>query len=332
MGTRPVPPPPAWHPYGLAHGQTHGRKTMSKMLGGSAAGSARRRPSLTWVLAGVGAVIVVALVGTAVWIGQRPAAQAESPAAASESLSPSAGSARPTPTLPAFSVAALPGPHMEELLPRGLPLTKIDTLAGLPGTVAVPKKDRVPVWTGPDADEMPVLALESTYYDAVARWLVVDSRPGWVKVLIPYGRLALPSQDPSRVNGASGWLREDDVVLREEKRSVVVDLSERTVTVEHADGTTDQVRAAIGAAATPTPRGLTQVFTVTEAVNTGLSVFLSLQSESLDGFYGNDYAATAIHVGTDQGEAASNGCLRLTSTDLEKVTHLDPGVPVLIRA
>lgn len=319
--------------YLTRRGQTHEKEQMSKMLGDSKAEPARRRPSLAWISAGITAVVtVVALVGTAVWIDQRPAAQAEPSTAVPESLSPPPTStARPAQTLAAFSVTALPDPHMEELLPRSLPLAEIDTIAGLPGTVAKPKKDRVPVWASPDAKEKPVLALESTYYDAVARWLVLDSRPGWVKVLVPYGRLALPSQDLSRVNGASGWLRESDVVLTDEKRSVVVDLSDRTMTVQHADGTSDQMITAIGAAATPTPRGLTQVFTVTEAVNTGLSVFLSMQSESLDGFYGNDYAATAIHVGNGQGQAASNGCLRLTSTDLEKITHLDPGVPVLIR-
>jgi lipoprotein-anchoring transpeptidase ErfK/SrfK len=198
--------------------------------------------------------------------------------------------------------------------------------------VALPKDDRIPVWTRPDATEPPVLALESIYYDAEARWLVLDRRPGWIKVLVPYGRGALPSSDPGKVNGTAGWLRDSDVVLRREMRSVVVDLSDRTVTVNHADGTTDQLAAAVGAPATPTPLGLTQVFTVTEAVNTGLSVFLSMQSEALDGFYGTDYAATALHVGDGQGQAVSNGCVRLTSADFERLADLDPGVPVLVKA
>jgi lipoprotein-anchoring transpeptidase ErfK/SrfK len=187
------------------------------------------------------------------------------------------------------------------------------------------------VWPRPDVTKKPVLALESLYYDAEARWLVLERRPGWVKVLVPYGRGALPSHDPEQVNGSAGWLRGSDVTLEKERRSVVVDLSDRTVTVRHADGTSDRVPAAVGASATPTPQGLTQVFTVTEAVNTGLSVFLSMQSESLDGFYGNDYAATAIHVGVDQGLAVSNGCIRLTSADFELLAGLDPGVPVLVR-
>lgn len=292
----------------------------------------RRRPTArTW--AWVGGAVALALVGTGLWLGLRPDAAPEA-AVVSVPPSPSASStpAPPEPTPAAYSLPALPTPDIVELLPRELPLAEIGTLDDLPGSVAVPQDARIPVWGRPDVTREPVLALESRYYEAEARWLVVERRPGWVKVLIPYGRGALPSQDPERVNGSAGWLRTEDVSLRDEKRSVVVDLSDRTVTVRHADGTSAQLAAGIGAAATPTPHGLTQVFTVTEAVNTGLSVFLSMQSESLDGFYGNDYAATAIHVGEGQGQAVSNGCIRLTSADFEQLAGLDPGVPVLVRA
>ncbi len=314
---------------------------MSETLSGFAAGPAprrrhgagarRRRTARTW--AWVGGIVAVAILGTAAWLVLRPDADPAPVAEPSASPSPSASpTPKPTPTPAAFSLTALPGPDIDEILPRALPLAKVDTLRGLPDSVAMPKADRIPVWARPDVAKAPVLALESTYYDADARWLVLERRPGWVKVLIPYGRGALPSQDPEKVNGASGWLRGSDITLEKESRSVVVDLSDRTVTVTHADGTQDQLAATVGAPATPTPEGLTQVFTVTEAVNTGLSVFLSMQSESLDGFYGTDYAATAIHVGVDQGLAVSNGCIRLTSADFERLAGLDPGVPILVKA
>jgi hypothetical protein len=297
----------------------------------------RQRPSTARLWAWIAGGVAVVLVGTALWAGLRPddepaPASAVTPSA-SPSLSPSASpSATPTPTPAVYALASLPRPDIDALLPRGLPHAEVASLADLPGSVAMPNDDRIPAWTHPDVTRAPVLALESRYYDAEARWLVLDQRPGWVKVLVPYGRGALPSRDPERVNGTAGWLRASDVVLRREMRSVVVDLSDRTVTVEHADGTTDRLAAAIGAPATPTPLGLTQVFTVTEAVNTGMSVFLSMQSETLDGFYGTDYAATAIHVGVGQGQAVSNGCVRLTSADFEQLADLDPGVPVLIKA
>jgi hypothetical protein len=275
----------------------------------------------------------VALVATAVWFSRTPDAEPAPAAVASASPTPSASLAqpKPKPTPATFALASLPGPEIDGILPRELPQARIDTLRGLPGSVATPRSPRIPAWARPDVTEAPVLALESTYYDADARWLVLERRPGWVKVLVPYGRGALPSHDPEKVNGVAGWLRASDVVLRKENRSVVVDLSDRTLTVKHADGTSARLAAAVGAPETPTPLGLTQVFTVTEAVNTGLSVFLSMQSESLDGFYGTDYAATAIHVGVDQGQAVSNGCVRLTGADFEQLTGLAPGVPILIR-
>ncbi|MEV0894659.1 L,D-transpeptidase [Promicromonospora sp. NPDC050262] len=288
----------------------------------------QRRKAWIWVAA----VVAVAVVGTAAWFGLRTGLDPVE-AAPSASPSPSASpTPEPTPTPAGYSLAALPRPDIDALLPAELPVTKLDTLRGLPGSVAEPREARIPVWAAPDVTEAPVLALEADYYDADARWLVLEREPGWVKVLVPYGRGALPSDDPDRVNGVSGWLRADDVVLEKERRSVVVDLSDRTVTVTHDDGSRDVLPAGVGTPETPTPLGLTQVFTVTEAVNTGMSVFLSMQSESLDGFYGTDYAATALHAGEGQGQSVSNGCIRLTSAGLERLTGLDPGVPVLVRA
>ncbi|MFI8528217.1 L,D-transpeptidase [Promicromonospora sukumoe] len=280
----------------------------------------------------VAGVVAVALVGTALWFGLRggpDAAEAAPSASPSPSASPTPVKAEPQAA--GYSLAALPTPDIDGMLPRELPLTKLDTLDGLPGKAAQPTKGRIPVWAEPDLTKPPVLALESDYYDADARWLVLEQNEDWVEVLIPYGRGALPSDDPAKVNGVSGWVAADQVVVEDEKRSLVIDLSDRTVTVTRGDGTKDELPVAIGAPETPTPLGVTQVFTVTEAVNTGMSVFLSLQSESLDGFYGTDYAATALHVGEGQGQAVSNGCLRLTPSDFERLTGLDPGVPVLIK-
>lgn len=313
---------------------------MSQMQSGFSTGpeEPRRRPAArTWWLAGV---VALALAGTGLWVGLRPDADSSAApltvtsASPTPSASPSPSASptpTPSPTPAAFALASLPRPDIDGILPRELPLAKIGTLRGLPGSVAAPRSPRIPVWHRPDVSTKPVLALESAYFDADARWLVLERRPGWVKVLLPYGRGALPSQDPEHVNGSAGWLRASDVVLRKENRSVVVDLSDRTVTVTRSDGSTARLAAAVGAPETPTPRGLTQVFTVTEAVNTGLSVFLSMQSESLDGFYGTNYAATALHVGVGQGQAVSNGCVRLTSADFAQLADLDPGVPVLIR-
>ncbi|MFD2027877.1 L,D-transpeptidase [Promicromonospora aerolata] len=312
---------------------------MTETHSGPTAEAGPRRPGgRTW--AWVAGIVAVALLGSALWASVRPVDKADAAAVVVTSPSPSPSPSpsatpsppKPRPTPAEYSLTDLPRPDIDAILPRGLPRADVGRFESLPGSVAEPTRQRIPVWTQPDVTTAPVLALESEYYEADARWLVLERRPGWVKVLVPYGRGALPSRNPEKVNGAAGWLRAKDVDLEREKRSVVIDLSERTVTVKHADGTSDELPAAVGAPGTPTPQGLTQVFTVTEAVNTGLSVFLSMQSESLDGFFGTDYAATALHVGVGQGQAVSNGCVRLTSADFERLTDLEPGVPVLVRA
>ncbi|MFI6425831.1 L,D-transpeptidase [Promicromonospora sp. NPDC050880] len=308
---------------------------MADTLGGhQTPESSRPRASRVWTW--VAAVVLLAVLASMTWLVLQPdtegVASAPATVTSAPGPTPSPTPSAPEPTPAAFALAGLPEPRIDRLLPHELPQSDVDRLRALPGSVARPKADRTPVWAQPDATKKPVLALESAYYDAAARWLVLERRPGWVKVLVPYGRGALPSQDPERVNGTAGWLREDDVVLRAEKRAVLVDLSDRTITLRKADGTRETFPAAVGAPETPTPLGLTQVFTVTEAVNTGLSVFLSMQSESLDGFYGTEYAATAIHVGVGQGQAVSNGCVRLAPGDFERFAGLDPGVPVLVTA
>jgi hypothetical protein len=317
-----------------------GKDRMTQLGNGPTAGQEPRRSPLARNVAWMAGIVAVALGATALWSGLRPADGSDSTSIAVTSASPSPSASptpseqkpKPTPKPARFSLTTLTRPAIDELLPRALPVAKIDSLSGLPSLVAVPRSPRIPAYARPDVTKAPVLALESEYYDADARWLVLERRPGWVRVLVPYGRGALPSDAPEKVNGVSAWLRADDVHLERERRSVVIDLSDRTVTVEYANGTSEQLPAAVGAAATPTPQGLTQVFTVTEAVNTGPSVFLSMQSESLDGFYGTEYAATALHVGVGQGQAVSNGCVRLTSADFERLTGLDPGVPVLVKA
>lgn len=313
-----------------------GGDRMTEMQGEPEVEPGSRRSSVARNTAWVAGIVAVALGATALWSGLRTVDPSDSATIEVTSASPSPSASptppEPTPTPASYSLTTLTRPVIDEILPRSLPQARIDTLSGLPGVVAVPRSPRIPAYAVPDVTKAPVLALESEYYDADARWLVLERRAGWVRVLVPYGRGALPSDAPEKVNGVSSWLRTSNVHLEREKRSVVIDLSDRTVTVTHEDGTSDRLPAAIGAPATPTPEGLTQVFTVTEAVNTGPSVFLSMQSESLDGFYGTEYAATAIHVGEGQGQAVSNGCIRLTSADFEQLTDLDPGVPVLVRA
>lgn len=291
-----------------------------------------------WLVALVGGVVVllvIAVTGALTVLNDDPTARW---AAAPSVVASSAPSPSPTPSptpgpslAPAeFDLAALEVPTIESVMPR-MPRSGATDLDDLPGQVAVPRQDRTAVWAEPDLAVGPRLALAATQYDYDARWLVLATEGDWVQVLLPYGRGALPSSDPGAVNGAAGWVRGDSVSLEREDRSVVIDLSDRTVTVT-ADGTRVSLPAAIGAPSTPTPQGVSQVMTVTMASNTGLSVFLSAQSEALDTFAGVSYAATALHAGTGQGQEISNGCIRLTPSGLDVVKDLPAGVPVVVRA
>lgn len=178
---------------------------------------------------------------------------------------------------------------------------------------------------------MPRLALASTQYDYDARWLVLQTEGDWVQVLLPYGRGALPSSDPGGVNGAAGWVQKKTVGLEREDRSIVVDLSDRAVLVDAGDERIT-LPAGIGAPSTPTPRGVAQVMTVTMASNTGLSLFLSAQSEALDTFAGVNYAATALHVGVGQGRRSATGASGSRPRGSTRSRNLPAGVPVVVRA
>lgn len=302
--------------------------------GGPGTGS---RPTLSrgWVVAlvaGVVALLVIAVTAAIAVLRDDPAERWAAEVTPSISASPSPSPSptpTPSPTPAEFDLAALEVPTIESVL-SSMPQSGDVDLESLPGKVAVPEAVRTPVWAEADVSVPPRLALASTQYEYHARWLVLQTQEEWVQVLLPYGRGALPSSDPEAVNGVAGWVREDQVSLEDEDRSVVIDLSDRAVIVR-ADGQQVTVPAGIGKPSTPTPQGLSQVMTVTMASNTGMSVFLSAQSETLDTFAGVNYAATAMHVGIGQGQEVSNGCIRLTPAGFDVVKDLPAGVPVVVR-
>ncbi|WP_164545145.1 L,D-transpeptidase [Antribacter gilvus] len=306
------------------------------MLGERTRWTASGRARLRWAGLAVGLSVLVG----AVALGDRaePDADPGLPiASAAPRLLPEVGdptpqpaaAPRPTPSPAAFELWTLPYPDPIELLPPGLPQTSVTDLAQLPRKAAAPDGAAIPVWTAPDDTVPPVLALPDDQYGAAARWVVLDERPDWVQVLMPQGRRALPSQDPSGVNRTAGWVRATDVTVAPEVSAVVVDLSDRMVHVTRPDGTNRSVPAAIGTPATPTPPGLAQVLTITQS-QVGLAVYTSAQSETIDSFLGSGGAVVALHAGSGQGREVSNGCVRLTYADFPAVKDLPVGTPILV--
>lgn len=173
---------------------------------------------------------------------------------------------------------------------------------------------RAPFWGGPN-----VLLVQD------AR--VVDGR-AYVKVLLK----RMPA-------GASGWIRADRVKLARTFRRVVVDLSDRTVTLQSHGRTRFRARVIVGAKKTPTPTGL---FAADAPVDLpggnelGRRILaITAYSRALARYQGG-IPQIAFHeyeqLGAPLGTAASHGCVRMARATLAKLRREVPrGTPVLIR-
>jgi lipoprotein-anchoring transpeptidase ErfK/SrfK len=146
-------------------------------------------------------------------------------------------------------------------------------------------------------------------------------------------------QLPVKPNGATGWIRAENVELATVRSRIVVDLSERTVTLLRDGRAVFTTRAAIGSPATPTPTGayyVNQRLVPTDPTGPfgpgaiGISAF----SEVLTGW--TQGGPVAIH-GTNRpdliGQAVSNGCIRVRNDALRRLwRHTLAGTPVVVRA
>jgi lipoprotein-anchoring transpeptidase ErfK/SrfK len=151
-------------------------------------------------------------------------------------------------------------------------------------------------------------------------------------------RMSYLVQIPRRPNGVTGWVPARQVYLEPVRARIVVDLSEKRVTLYRAGRRVLSATAAIGSAATPTPTGsfyVNQRLIPTDPSGpfgpgaVGISAFSNVLTGWTQG------GPIAIH-GTNEpwsiGKAVSNGCIRLPNRILRKVFRLAlNGTPVLIR-
>lgn len=143
---------------------------------------------------------------------------------------------------------------------------------------------------------------------------------------------------PIHPNGATGYVPASSVEVHPVATRIVVDLSERRLTLYRAGKPFLTVPVAVGTAATPTPTG-------SYYVNQRLvpddprgpygpaAIGISAYSNVLTGW--TQGAPIAIH-GTDEpssiGQAASDGCVRVRNATLERLFPLAvAGTPVIIR-
>jgi L,D-transpeptidase catalytic domain len=153
-------------------------------------------------------------------------------------------------------------------------------------------------------------------------------RPAWYRVRLP-----------RKPNGVMGWVRAKDVEVLPVRTRIVVDLSDRRVTLYRSGRRVLTTRAAIGSSATPTPTGsyyVNQRLVPTDPTGPfgpgaiGISAF----SEVLTGW--TQGGPIAIH-GTNRpdliGQAVSNGCIRVRNDVLRRLFAVAiSGTPVLVRA
>ncbi len=166
-----------------------------------------------------------------------------------------------------------------------------------------------------------------TVFSALDAVLGPRCKAAWYRVLVPM-----------KPNGRTGFVRARVVNLRRVRSQNLIDLSARRLTVYVEERKVFGTKAAIGAAATPTPLGrfyVNQRFR--EADPNGpygwAAIGISAFSEVLTGW--PQGGPVAIH-GTNRpsllGLPVSNGCIRVSNPAIQRIWRLAPtGTPVLIQ-
>lgn len=158
----------------------------------------------------------------------------------------------------------------------------------------------------------------------------VDSacEPVWYRVQVPL-----------KPNGVTGWVRARDVELTPVTTRILVDLSERRVTLYDRGREVLSTRVAVGAPETPTPTGryyVNQRLVPDDPSGPfgpgaiGISAFSNVLTGWTQG------GPIAIH-GTNRpdliGQAVSNGCIRVRNDQLRRLfARTVAGTPVTVRA
>jgi lipoprotein-anchoring transpeptidase ErfK/SrfK len=159
-------------------------------------------------------------------------------------------------------------------------------------------------------------------------FLVKDRRPGWEQVYLPI-----------RPDGATGWIRDAQVILASDPYRVVVSLQRHSITVYNGRRTFYKGPAGVGRSVTSTPTGTYYLVELLEQADPngiygpyafGLSAF----SNALYSFGGGP-GEIGLH-GTNEphklGTDVSHGCIRISNAAIAKLAHALPlGTPVRIQ-
>ena len=170
---------------------------------------------------------------------------------------------------------------------------------------------------------------DTTEYGSKTVFLVNEIDGDWYNVHLPV-----------RPNGTTGWVHIDQVEIRTVSLHVMVDQSERLLTVFDGDEVLLSTSVAVGTEENPSPNGY---FYITDKLLTGnpsgaygpVAFGISGFSDTLSSFAGGP-GQIGIH-GTNNpdsiGTAASHGCIRVNNDVILDLSELLPlGTPVTIQA
>jgi lipoprotein-anchoring transpeptidase ErfK/SrfK len=172
----------------------------------------------------------------------------------------------------------------------------------------------------------PVAVLPSSQLGGPTWVPVVETKPGWQRVLLP-----------SRPNRTTGWISTSGgkVQTAHSPYVVKVDRTTRRLTIVKSGHTAGTWTVAVGAAKTPTPTGRTFILASlapTKATYSPLILPVGAHSDTLDTFGGGP-GTVAFHGWPDKsvfGKAVTNGCVRVPADALKQLSQVPLGTPVLI--
>jgi lipoprotein-anchoring transpeptidase ErfK/SrfK len=248
-----------------------------------------------------------------------PQAAPVAPAKPSTSAQP--GHPVPPATVPARQLARLPAATTFGKLTAAPP--DPHPLGPATGDVLHPTVKRV-VYTRPGGPPLAVLPVTEL---SNPTWVpIVQSRPGWDRILLP-----------TRPNRSTGWIYLNGGGLRfgYSPYQIRVDLARYRLTVLEAGRSLGSWTVAIGAAGTPTPTGRTFLLASLAphpATYSPLILPLGTHSRTLDTFGGGP-GTVALHGWPRTavfGHAASHGCVRVPAGALHVLSGIPLGSSVLI--
>jgi hypothetical protein len=185
------------------------------------------------------------------------------------------------------------------------------------GPLAFNVRHRTPLRSSPGGRVVATITTK-TEFKSPRILAVAGRRPGWVLVRTSVRKHHV------------GWLPLKSGHLFSEPRSLVIDLSARTLTVFHRGRPAGRYRVAIGTDATPTPRGkfaITDRLRVRPGTDYGCCILAltAHQPKIAQGWGGGDRVAIhATPAPQTIGQAASLGCLRATNAVMRRLVRQVP--------